>query len=63
MEATRSWNIKGPEKWHTLINPLRNYVDRKIPIVNEEAKKIEGRPEKVINLSIGDPARYNNFKY
>lgn len=63
MEARKGWNVKGPEKWGKLINPLRNYVERKIPVVNEEAKNIEGRPERVINLSIGDPARYNNFKY
>lgn len=62
MEARKRWNIKGPEKWGKLLNVLRHYVERKIPVASEEAKSIEGRPDRVVNLSIGDPARYSNFR-
>lgn len=35
MEAKKTWNIHGPKKWSTLINPLRNYIERRVPDINK----------------------------
>jgi hypothetical protein len=43
-------------------NPIRSYIEDKIRKANEELSNFPDRPKKTINVSIGDPSVYDDFK-
>lgn len=61
---SKEWNLTANKEVLSVKNPLRHLCERTIPEINKELKlkQNQDRPTEFVNLSIGDPVIYENFK-
>ena len=43
-------------------NPIRNFVEKKLLQANKELENYPNRPSPQVDVSIGDPCVYNDFR-
>ena len=43
-------------------NPIRNYVEKKLLLANQELANYPNRPAQQVDVSIGDPCVYDDFR-
>jgi hypothetical protein len=62
-EGQKRWKkkIEGNKRLAEVKNPLRNFVEKEIPSI--DLSQFPNRPQKNINLSIGDPTVSEEFRY